>query len=123
MAYDHVGGDSALCDDGCPSTNLLLHPNEHIRMTSVRRVSVLACVCQLYSYFLSSVDELNNPKVLGQGIKQRVMLGLFLFIYHCMKSWTPCWGVLVDLDCDSAVCVSVCVYIRVYIAKLKVLTF
>lgn len=114
VVYDHGGeaerGDSVLCDDGCPFTNLLLHPNEHIHMTSVCWFSVLAYVCQLYSYFPSSAVELNNMKDLRQWIKRRVMLELFLFIYHCMKSWMPCWGVLVDLDWMSVLAVSACVY-------------
>lgn len=115
VVYDHVGeahwGDNALCDDGCPSTNLLLHSNEHIRMTSECRFSVLAYVCQLYCNVLSSMAGLNNPKDLREWIKQWVMQGLFLFIYHCMKCWMPCWGVLVDLDwmLVLAVCVCLCI--------------
>lgn len=115
VVYDHGGeaewGDSVLCDDGCPFNNLLLHHNEHIHMTSVCWFSVLAYVRQLYSYFPSSAAELNNMKDLRQWIKRRVMLELFLFIYHCMKSWMPCWGVLVDLDWMSVLAVSVRVYV------------
>lgn len=55
-----------LCDDGCPSTNLILHPNEHICMTSVYSFSVFAYVCQLYYYFPFSVAGLSNPKDLSQ---------------------------------------------------------
>lgn len=123
VVCDHGGeaewGDSVLCDDGCPFNNLLLHHNEHIHMTSVCWFSVLAYVRQLYSYFPSSAAELNNMKDLRQWIKRRVMLELFLFIYHCMKSWMPCWGVLVDLDWMSVLAVSV----RVYVCKLCVRTY
>lgn len=41
------------------------------------------------------------------------MLELFLFIYHFMKSWMTCWGVLVDLDWMSVLAESVCACIHV----------
>lgn len=57
-----------LCDDGCLSTNLLLHPNEDICMTSAGRFPVFAYVWQLYCYFLFSAAGLRNPNKLSKRI-------------------------------------------------------
>lgn len=118
VAYDHVGeaqrGDSVLCDDGCPSNNLPLHSNERICMTRVCRFSVLSYVCQLCWYFPCSVSGLNNLKDLRKWmwceVKAKGLLGLFLFINHCMKCWKAYRGVLVDLDWMSVLVVWVCVH-------------
>lgn len=55
-----------LCDDGCLSTNLLMHPNEDICMTSAGRFPVFASVWQFYRYFLFCAADLRNPKKVSE---------------------------------------------------------
>lgn len=50
----------------------------------------------LFSLCYKSV--LTNLKDLRKWLKLWVVLGLCASIYHCMKCWMPCCGVVVDLD-------------------------
>lgn len=84
-----------LCDDGCPSANRFLHPNEHSRY--------LAYVDFLCFHMWANYTLIFLLPSLGWAIRKawysESSCDAMAFPDHdCMKYWMSCWGPLVNPD-------------------------
>lgn len=114
-------GVTVLCHDGCLSSNVFQHPNQHVHMTSVCWFSVLH-MDVIYSYF--SAYGLNNRNDFRHWNKRHACKGFSCSFITASPSKL---GVFADLDWKSVLAVPVCTRVGMLwahafeISKLKVL--